>query len=71
MSTYTVELTYGARYTIGGFATEDEAMEFVAKYRGNERRMEKDFDDLPYGGSRRDLDHDLNLVSITKNGEEQ
>ena len=65
---FTITLTYGTRYTLSGFATEDEAMDFIAKYRGNEDRMRKDFDDLPYAGMSRNLDHDLNEATITEKG---
>lgn len=65
---FTVSLTYGKKYTVGGFTTHDEAMDFIAKYKGNEHRMEKDFDDLPFFAVARDLDFDNNLMTIKEHG---
>lgn len=63
---FTVSLTYGKKYTVSGFNTHEEALDFIAQYKGNENKMEKDFDDLPYFAVAQDLDFKNNLMTITE-----
>lgn len=49
---YTLTFTVGQTYTVGGFDTEQEAQAFLDKYRNNEDRLERDFEDLPNPASR-------------------